>query len=160
MIQGREPLIRTAAGSKSGSFGPSEWSMLGFLAVVWGSSFLLIAIGLDAFTPGMVAWLRLIVAVLVLSALPAVRHSVDRSDWPAVAVVCIAGNAGPALLFAYAEQTIETTDGPSCRNVSEIFSGKYTSNSPCTLVHESELSAQPKSLETFKFKELPLEGLA
>ncbi len=83
--------------------------MLGFLAVVWGASFLLIAVGLDAFTPGMVAWLRLIVAVLVLSALPAVRHSVDRSDWPAVAVVCIAGNAGPALLFAYAEQTIESS---------------------------------------------------
>ena len=83
--------------------------MLGLLAVVWGASFLLIAIGLDAFTPGMVAWLRLIVAVLVLSALPAVRRSVDRSDWPAVAVVCIAGNAGPALLFAYAEQTIESS---------------------------------------------------
>jgi drug/metabolite transporter (DMT)-like permease len=83
--------------------------MMSFLAVVWGASFLLIAIGLDAFTPGMVAWLRLIVAVLVLSALPAVRRSVDRRDWPAVAVVSIAGNAGPALLFAYAEQTIESS---------------------------------------------------
>lgn len=105
----RAALIRTADGSKSGSFGPAEWSMLGFLAVVWGASFLLIAIGLDAFTPGMVAWLRLIVAVLVLSALPAVRRSVDRIDWPAIAVVSIAGNAGPALLFAYAEQTIESS---------------------------------------------------
>lgn len=83
--------------------------MLGFLAVVWGASFLLIAIGLDAFTPGMVAWLRLIIAVVVLSALPAVRRSIDRSDWPAIAVVSIAGNAGPALLFAYAEQTIESS---------------------------------------------------
>jgi drug/metabolite transporter (DMT)-like permease len=83
--------------------------MLGFLAVVWGASFLLIAIGLDAFTPGMVAWLRLIVAVVVLSALPAVRRSIDRRDWPAVTVVSIAGNAGPALLFAYAETTIESS---------------------------------------------------
>jgi len=83
--------------------------MLGFLAVVWGASFLLIAIGLDAFTPGMVAWLRLIIAVVVLSALPAVRRSIDRRDWPAIAVVSIAGNAGPALLFAYAEQTIESS---------------------------------------------------
>lgn len=107
--QSRGPLIRTADGSKSGSFGAAEWSMLGFLAVVWGASFLLIAIGLDAFTPGMVAWLRLIVAVLVLSALPAVRRSIDRSDWSAIAVVSIAGNAGPALLFAYAEQSIESS---------------------------------------------------
>lgn len=83
--------------------------MLGFLAVVWGASFLLIAIGLDAFTPGMVAWLRLLVAVLVLAALPAARRTVARGDWPAVAVVSIAGNAGPALLFAYAEQTIESS---------------------------------------------------
>ncbi len=109
MIQRREPLIRTADGSKTGSFGLAEWSMLGFLAIVWGASFLLIAIGLDAFTPGMIAWLRLTFAVLVLTALPGVRRSVDRPDWPAVVVVAIAGNAGPALLFAYAEQTIESS---------------------------------------------------
>jgi drug/metabolite transporter (DMT)-like permease len=83
--------------------------MLGFLAAVWGASFLLIAIGLEAFTPGMVAWLRLIVAVIVLSTLPASRRRVDRSDWPAIAIVTVAGNAGPALLFAYAEQTIESS---------------------------------------------------
>lgn len=83
--------------------------MLGFLSAVWGASFLFIAIGLEAFTPGMVAWLRLIVAVAVLSAVPAVRRKVDREDLPAVAVVSVAGNAGPALLFAYAEQTIESS---------------------------------------------------
>jgi drug/metabolite transporter (DMT)-like permease len=105
----RAPLIRTAEGSNSGSFGATEWSMLGFLSIVWGASFLLIAIGLEAFTPGMVAWLRLIVAVTVLSALPASRRKVERSDWPAIAIVAVAGNAGPALLFAYAEQTIESS---------------------------------------------------
>ncbi len=83
--------------------------MLGFLSAVWGASFLFIAIGLEAFTPGMVAWLRLIVAVAVLSAVPAVRRKVDREDLPAVAVVSVAGNVGPALLFAYAEQTIESS---------------------------------------------------
>lgn len=83
--------------------------MLGYLALVWGASFLLIAIGLEAFTPGMVAWLRLIVAVVALSAFRAVRTGVDRSDWPAIAVVAVAGNAGPALLFAFAEQTVESS---------------------------------------------------
>jgi drug/metabolite transporter (DMT)-like permease len=83
--------------------------MLLFLAVVWGASFLFIAIGLEAFTPGMVAWLRLIIAVAVLSVLPSVRRRVDRRDWPAIAIVTVAGNAGPALLFAYAEQTIESS---------------------------------------------------
>ena len=83
--------------------------MLGFLSAVWGASFLFIAIGLEAFTPGMVAWLRLIVAVAVLSAVPAVRRKVDREDLPAVAVVSVAGNVAPALLFAYDEQTIESS---------------------------------------------------
>ena len=105
----RTPLLRTADGTHAGSFGSGEWSMLGFLAVVWGSSFFLIAVGLEAFTPGMVAWLRLIIAVGVLSAVPAVRARVERSDWPAIAVVSIAGNAGPALLFAFAEQTVESS---------------------------------------------------
>ncbi len=83
--------------------------MLGYLALVWGASFLFIAIGLEAFTPGMVAWLRLIVAVVVLSAFRAARAAVERSDWPAIAVVAVAGNAGPALLFAFAEQTVESS---------------------------------------------------
>lgn len=102
-------MIKTADGTHAGSFGAGEWSMLGFLAVVWGSSFFLIAVGLEAFTPGMVAWLRLIVAIAVLSAFPAVRARVERSDWPAIAIVSIAGNAGPALLFAFAEQTVESS---------------------------------------------------
>ena len=107
-VNARAPLIRTADGTNRGSFTSAEWSMLGFLALVWGSSFFLIAVGLTAFTPGMVAWLRLMVAVLVLSCFPAVRAKVERSDWPAIAIVAVAGNAGPALLFAHAEQTVES----------------------------------------------------
>ncbi len=82
--------------------------MSGYLALVWGSSFFLIAVGLEAFTPGVVAWGRLVVAVVALSLIPAARKRIDRSDLPAVTIVAIAGNAGPALLFAYAEQTLES----------------------------------------------------
>ena len=83
--------------------------MSGYLALVWGSSFFLIAVGLEAFTPGMVAWGRLVVAVVALSLIPAARKRIDRSDLPAITIVAIAGNAGPALLFAYAEQTLESS---------------------------------------------------
>lgn len=83
--------------------------MSGYLALVWGSSFFLIAVGLEAFTPGMVAWGRLVVAVVALSLIPASRKRIDRSDLPAIAIVAIAGNAGPALLFAFAEQTLESS---------------------------------------------------
>lgn len=105
----RARLIHTADGTNAGSFGVREWSMIGFLALVWGASFLLIAIGLEAFTPGMVALLRLVVAVATLSLIPAARTRVERADLPQIAVVAVAGNAGPALLFAYAEQTVDSS---------------------------------------------------
>ena len=57
----------------------------------------------------MVARLRLILGAGVLAFLPAARRRVERSEWPAIVVVSIAGNAGPALLFAFAERTLETS---------------------------------------------------
>lgn len=109
MPNGRQPLIRTSAGTNTGAFVPIEWAMLGFNALVWGSSYLFIAIGLDAFTPGMVAWLRTILGASVLALLPAARKRIERKDWGTVLIVAIAGNAGPALLFAMAEQTVESS---------------------------------------------------
>lgn len=57
----------------------------------------------------MVALLRLVVAVATLSLIPAARRHVERSDLPQIAIVAVAGNAGPALLFAYAEQTVDSS---------------------------------------------------
>lgn len=105
----RKPLIRTSGGTNTGAFVPLEWAMLGFNTLVWGSSYLFIAISLDAFTPGMVAWLRTILGASVLGLLPAARKRIERQDWGAVMVVAVAGNAGPALLFAMAEQTVESS---------------------------------------------------
>jgi len=39
-------LISTAQGTHQQAFGPTEWGLLAFIAGVWGSSFLLIAIEL------------------------------------------------------------------------------------------------------------------
>ena len=51
-------IITTAGGTRPESFGPSEWSMVASLALMWGASFLFIDIGLDAFEPGLITWLR------------------------------------------------------------------------------------------------------
>lgn len=105
----KRSIITTAAGSNAGAYGPAEWGMLGWTTFMWGSSFLWIAIGLDGFTPGMVAFLRLALGAAALAILPAARRRINREDWPAVAIVSVAGNAGPALLFAVAEQTVESS---------------------------------------------------
>lgn len=108
-MQAGRPLLRTADGSQSGAFAALDWALLSFNSVVWGASFLLIAIGIESLTPGMVAWLRMILGATALAALPASRTPIPRADWGGIAVVAIAGNAGPALLFAVAEQTVESS---------------------------------------------------
>ena len=102
-------MIRTAEGARSGEFGPTDWALLLITAAIWGSSFLWIAIGLDSLEPGVVAWARLILGVAMLASLPSARRRISREDWGAVAIVGIAGNAAPALLFAWAEQTLESS---------------------------------------------------
>ena len=99
----------TTDGTHDGHFGPTEWAMLSFNAVVWGSSFLLIAISIEALNPGMVAWARLVISGGVLALVPAARKKIDREDWRPIAVIAIVGNAAPALFFAYAELTVPSS---------------------------------------------------
>ena len=108
MMAERRGVFVTAAGTNSGAFGAREWSMLSTTTLVWGSSYLWISIGLEGLAPGMVAWLRLIIGAATLSLFPAARRRIDRADWTVILVVAIAGNAAPALLFAIAEQTVES----------------------------------------------------
>ncbi len=55
----RTPLPATSAGSNLGAFGWTEWGLLAGIALIWGSSFLWIDIGLEAFNPGVIAMARI-----------------------------------------------------------------------------------------------------
>ena len=55
------------------------------------------------------AWLRLAFGFATLSLLRRNRVRIDRRDWARIGIVVVAGNAAPALLFAMAEQTIESS---------------------------------------------------
>ena len=85
-----------------------DGGLIGALSLVWGSSYLLIAIGLDSLTPGVVAWGRVALGAAVLWLFPAARITIDRQDWWRIGIVAVAGNAGPAILFATAELTVES----------------------------------------------------
>ncbi len=96
-------LITTAQGTHQQAFGPVEWGLLAFVAGVWGSSFLLIAIGLDAFAPGVVTFGRILFGMLGLAVVPAARTPIEREDWPTVALVGFTWMALPLSLFPIAE---------------------------------------------------------
>ena len=98
----------TGIGSRDGAFAATDWAILGALALIWGSAFMWIAIGLDALAPGVVAWLRVVLGAVALLLIPRSRRRIDRADWKGVVIIAIAGNAAPALLFAVAEQELDS----------------------------------------------------
>jgi drug/metabolite transporter (DMT)-like permease len=101
--------LRTSGGSNSAAFGFVEWSLLAVVSLIWGSSFLWIAIGLDALHPGVIALLRTVLGAAAVWAFPQSRMPVAARAWPALVVISITGTAGPALLFAFAEQRVESS---------------------------------------------------
>jgi hypothetical protein len=91
------------------SFGARDWAMLTGVAVTWGGSFLLIDIGLDHFAPTLVAFGRIAFGALTLAAIPAARAPVPRSDWGQIALVGLTWMAIPFVLFAVAQQWIDSS---------------------------------------------------
>jgi drug/metabolite transporter (DMT)-like permease len=103
------PLITTSHGTHRAAFGPTEWALLASAAGIWGSSFLFIAIGLDAFAPGLVTLLRILFGAIGLAVVPAARTPIEREDWPRLALVALTWMALPLSLFPIAQQWIDSS---------------------------------------------------
>lgn len=111
----------TADGTNQDNFSQLDWGLLGATSLIWGSSFLWIAIGLDAFHPGTIALIRMVIGAAVLWLIPAARVPIPRSEWSAMAVVAVAGNAAPAVLFPLAQQRIDSSVAGMINSVSPIL---------------------------------------
>jgi len=105
----RGRLLETGGGSRTGAFGVREWLLLSSVAVIWGSSFLLMDIGLEAFRPGVIAFARVGLGVVALALFPAARRGIDRQDLPRVAFLGLIWMAVPLLLFPVAQQWIDSS---------------------------------------------------
>ena len=89
--------------------GPIEWGLLLALVVLWGSSFLLVRVSLDAFTPVAVTAGRLLIgAGVLLLLLMVTRHRAPwtASAWLFFAAMAIIGNALPFFLIAWGQREI------------------------------------------------------
>lgn len=105
----RRRILETSEGTAPGHFGPVEWALVSITSITWGSSYLWIALGLETFGPGLIAWLRLAFGAAALLLINRTRVTIERRDWKTIALVGAVGNAGPALAFALAEQTLESS---------------------------------------------------
>ena len=90
-------------------FAPADWALLIGAASIWGSSFLLMAIGLDSFEPGLVTLGRVGFGALTLSLIPGARRPIDRADRGRIVLVGITWMALPLTLFPIAQQWIDSS---------------------------------------------------
>jgi drug/metabolite transporter (DMT)-like permease len=105
----RGRLLATGEGTHLDAFGGPEWGLLTIVAVIWGSSFLLIDIGLRAFTPGVVALARVGFGALALVAFPRARRPIERADLPRTALLGVTWMGIPLVLFPVAQQWIDSS---------------------------------------------------
>jgi drug/metabolite transporter (DMT)-like permease len=103
------PLLETGSGSRPEAFGPREWLLLTGIALIWGSSFLFIDLGLEALEPGVIALARVTLGVMALALVPAARRPVLRQDRLRVAFLGVIWAGLPMLLFPVAQQWIDSS---------------------------------------------------
>ncbi|NDH83767.1 MAG: EamA/RhaT family transporter, partial [Acidimicrobiia bacterium] len=88
---------------------PTEWSVLLSLSLIWGGSFLFMAIGLESFEPGLVTLLRVGFGALTLLFVPAARQPVPRAAMPRIALLGVTWMAFPLTMFPIAQQWIDSS---------------------------------------------------
>jgi drug/metabolite transporter (DMT)-like permease len=106
----RGPLLTTSAGTNLEAFGAAEWALLAAVALIWGTSFLFMAIGLEAFEPGLVTLARVGLGALALAMVPRARRTrIHREHLPQVALLGTVWIGIPLLLFPVAQQWIDSS---------------------------------------------------
>lgn len=87
-----------------------QWILLLILSVIWGSSFILIKKGLEAFSPGQVGTIRVSFAFLLLFPI-AVKHlnSTFKEKWGKILALGLLSNLIPAILFSVAETGLSSS---------------------------------------------------
>jgi drug/metabolite transporter (DMT)-like permease len=115
-------ILSTSHGTNREAFSASDWGLFLSLALIWGSSFLFIAIGLDAFHPGLVTLLRVALGAGFLALIPRTRQvAIDRSDWGKVAMLAAIWVAIPFTLFPIAQQWIDSAIAGMLNGATPIF---------------------------------------
>ena len=85
---------------------PTDWFFIAIPGLIWGTSFLFIAEGLEAVGPNGVTFLRLVIGFVTLACFPGAWKRIPRHDWKWIAAVGLVWMAFPLSMFPYAEQRV------------------------------------------------------
>jgi len=100
-----------AGAENKGDFTVADWALFFGISLIWGASFLLIAMALEGLTTGMITFLRVGLGAATLWVVRLVGgrgQAVDRSDWRRILVLSVVWVAIPFTLFPLAQQHINS----------------------------------------------------
>ena len=98
------------------------WGTLFGLALIWGSSFILIKKGLEYFSSQEVGALRITITFFALTPLAIYRlRQLSRREWKYLALVGVIGSGFPAFLFAKAQTGIDSSLAGILNSLTPLF---------------------------------------
>jgi len=106
--EGRARALEATTSLNPGSFAATDWALFCSVALIWGSSFLFIAVALDALEPGLITWGRVALGAAVLNAVPRARVRLAAEDRFRMVLLSLLWVAVPFTLFPLAEQHISS----------------------------------------------------
>jgi len=120
-------ILSTSSGTNQEAFTSLDWVLFVSIALIWGSSFLLMDIGLDALEPGLITWMRVGLGAGVLLLFPKARVSIDPADRARVLVLSVLWVGIPFTLFPIAQQYINSAVAGMLNGAMPIFAAVFAS---------------------------------
>lgn len=105
----RRRILEAGAGTSQEAFGGPEWLLLMGIAAIWGSSFLLMDIGLESLRPGVIVMIRVLLGASALSLFPKARAKVAPEDRGRIALLGVVWIGLPLAMFPLAQQWISSS---------------------------------------------------
>ncbi len=101
-------ILEKTTSANDGPFSTQDWALFWGIALIWGASFLLIAIALESLHPGAITFGRVGFGAAALAVTPAARKRIDPEDRRRLVVLSLVWVAIPFTLFPLAEQHINS----------------------------------------------------
>lgn len=120
-------ILTTSSGINREAFTALDWALFLGISAIWGSSFLLMDIGLESLEPGLITWMRVGLGAAVLMLFPRARAPIDPEDRSRLLVLSVLWVGLPFTLFPIAQQYINSAVAGMLNGAMPIFAAIFAS---------------------------------
>lgn len=100
------------------------WAMFWLVALIWGSSFLLIRVGVGEMSPSQVVFIRCVIAAIGLNAVLLLRgkhYPTDAAIWRNMVIIGVVNASLPYLLLSIGEQSVQSNVASVLQATTALF---------------------------------------